>query len=406
MLYCSRCIMPSTRPGLTLDDQGVCGACLWHESKAQIDWQTRRQELQEVAVWARREATGPWHCVVGVSGGKDSTWQALYVRDELGLNPLLVQFVCSDGTDLGRRNIENLVQQGFTLISVQPNPQVASALSRKSLFTYGNLLKYAEMALFPIPFRTAMEWDIPLVFFGENPALEAGDRSSNLAPWDASGIRFNNTLGGDKADIWLGDGVESRDLIQYRFPSNEALDAWGGKAIFMGWFLEWSGHDNAVFAINHGLECIDAPYRDIGVHYQHNSLDSDNAGIVNSMLKQIKLGFGNATEFACYDIRHGRLSRAEAIRLARDLDGRCDPRFVQAYCDWIGIPQSKFWEVANSFRGPMWQQSDKGEWSLRNPIWAQEPCHDEGSLEELIARVDTCRLTTPPGTTHTKPPRA
>ena len=384
--------MPSTRPGLRLDAEGICNACRWHEQKkTAIDWAGRRQELQRIADDAKRASEGPWHCVVGVSGGKDSTWQAMYVRDELGLNPLLVQFAASDGTDLGRRNLENLVRLGFSLISVQPNPRVARQLCRKSFFDYGNIVKYSEHALFSAPFRVAIDYNIPLVFFGENPALEAGDRNTGRPGWDATGIKFNNTLGGQGIDIWLGDGVEERDLLPYVFPSDEDMAHWGGRGIFMGYFLDWAGSENAVFAMRHGLECIDAQPRDIGIPYQHNSLDSNHGGIVNSMLKHVKLGFGHTTEFASYDLRMGRITRSEAIRLVKELDGRCHPRFVRDYCNWIGISEQEFWAVAERFRGKMWQYGADRSPHLVNPIWEQEAYDEHTDLDTLIARIDPRR---------------
>lgn len=381
--------MPPTRPGLTLDEHGICNACRWYEKKKTlINWDERRHELQVIADKAKAEATGPWHCVVGVSGGKDSTWQAVYVRDVLGLNPLLVQFACSDGTDVGRVNLENLVKMGFSLVSVQPNPVVARQLCRKSFFTYGNIVKYSEHALFTTPFRVAMDYGIPLVFFGENPALEVGDRNTDRPGWDAAGIKFNNTLGGQGIEIWQGDGIEERDLLPYAFPSDEEMTAWGGSGIFMGYFLDWSGWDNAVFALKNGFECIDFDYRDIGIPYQHNSIDSFNGGFVNAMLKHVKLGFGHTSEFTSYDVRAGRLTRPQAIRLVKELDGRCSPALVKAYCDWISIGVDDFWKVANQFRGSMWKQDSQQQWVLDNPIWEQFPFEENATLEELIAVID------------------
>jgi N-acetyl sugar amidotransferase len=391
MIYCKTCVMPATRPGLVLDDAGICNACRWYEQKrTAIDWAGRRSELQRIADEAKAAADGPWHCVVGVSGGKDSTWQAMYVRDELGLNPLLVQFAASDGTDLGRRNLENLVKLGFSLISMQPNPRVARRLCRKSFYDYGNIVKYSEHALFTAPFRVAIDYGIPLVFFGENPALEAGDRNTSRPGWDATGIKFNNTLGGQGIDIWLGDGIEERDLLPYMFPTDEEMAHWGGRGIFMGYFVDWYGWENAVFAMKHGLECIDAVPKDIGLPYLHNSLDS-NLAIVNSMLKHVKLGFGHSTEFTSYDLRCGRITRQEAISLVKELDGRCHPRYIRDYCDWIGISENEFWTVADSYRGKMWQRGDNNAWRLSNPIWEQEPYDDRVPLDELIARIDPRR---------------
>lgn len=384
--------MPSTRPGLVLDEHGVCNACRWYEQKKTvINWTERKAELKKICDEALQMADGPWHCVLGVSGGKDSTWQACFLREEFGINPLLVQFASSDGTDLGRRNLEALVEMDFTLISMQPNPRIARQLSRKSFYKFGNIIKYSEHALFTAPFRVAIDYKIPIVFFGENPGLEAGDKNMSRPGWDATGIKYNNTLGGQGIDIWTGDGIEEPDLLPYIFPSDEEMAKWGGRGIFMGYFLDWSVWNNAVFTLKRGFECINEPHRDIGIPYQHNSLDSNHGGIVNAMLKHIKLGFGHTTEFTSYDVRAGRITRPEAVRLVRELDGRIHPRFIRDYCDWVDITEKQFWDVANSYRGSMWRQTPKGEWELDNPIWAQEPADDAISLDELIWRIDPRR---------------
>ncbi len=388
MQYCKNCVMPTTRPGLHFDEYGVCSACRWVEEKENIDFSSRAEQFQEVANWARSHARGPWHCVVGVSGGKDSIWQAHMIRDHFGLNPLLVQYVASDGTELGRKNAESLVCNGFTLHSMQPNPQVARKLAKKSFIEFGNLDKYSEFSLYTAPFRAAIDFDIPLVLLGENPALEAGDKNMDTPGWDASGIRFNNTLGGALVDMWLGDGIERRDLIPYTFPSQQELDAWGGRGVFMGYFLNWSGWDNAVFAMRHGMQPINAKYDDIGIHYLHNSLDSNNGAMVNSMLKHIKLGFGNTTEFSTYDVRNGRMTRAEAAALVKRLDGKCHVSYIKEFCNWIGISVDEFWRVANGYRGTMWNQDKSGEWFIDNGIWEQEDINGIDT-DLIISRLDT-----------------
>lgn len=383
--------MPASRPSLRLDSLGVCNACRWQENKKNINWEARKEEFNEVVDWAKNHSLGEWNCILGVSGGKDSTWQAMQLRDQLGLNPLLVQFVSSDGNELGRDNIENLVRLGFSLISVQPNPKISKILSRESFLRYGNLHKYAEMALFAIPFRTAIQYDIPLVFFGENPALEAGDCNTGEG-WDAKTIYNNHTLGGDSYKIWLSDEVSEGDLIQYQFPTPEEFQSWNGKGIFMGYYFNWSSWNNAVFSIRNGMQCQKADYKDIGSHYKHNSLDSDYGGIVNAMLKHIKFGFGNTTEHACYDVRNGRITREEASVLARELDGKCHPRYIQAYCDWIGISIDKFWEVANRYRGNMWEKNNDNQWIIKNPIWEQVDCSIVTSYETVIQKVENLIL--------------
>lgn len=135
MRYCKKCLQPDTRPGILFNEDGVCYACLYEESKKQIDWDQRFSELQKIADEAKEKArkTGnPYDCVIGVSGGKDSTFQAVYCKEKLGLNPLLVNSAPDEITEIGRQNLDNLSKLGFDMISIRVNPKVAKILARKS----------------------------------------------------------------------------------------------------------------------------------------------------------------------------------------------------------------------------------------------------------------------------------
>ena len=72
-----------------------------------------KDELRDIAEWARKTSKTAYNCAIGISGGKDSTFQALYARDKLGLRPLLVNSEPEGITDIGRHNIENLINLGL-----------------------------------------------------------------------------------------------------------------------------------------------------------------------------------------------------------------------------------------------------------------------------------------------------
>ena len=68
--------MPSTKPDLHIDQDGVCNACRAYESRKHVDWDARRRELLALLEKYRRP-DGNWDCIVPVSGGKDSTYQVI-----------------------------------------------------------------------------------------------------------------------------------------------------------------------------------------------------------------------------------------------------------------------------------------------------------------------------------------
>lgn len=71
--------MPSTRPDLSLDEEGVCDACRSYEQRAEIDWEARGKELPKILEKYRNRSGGNWDCIVPVSGGKDSTYQVIRI---------------------------------------------------------------------------------------------------------------------------------------------------------------------------------------------------------------------------------------------------------------------------------------------------------------------------------------
>ena len=95
MKYCTNCFLPSTKPQLTFDENGVCSACLNYWNRPNIDWKKRKDTFLNIINEIKKNQSNNWDCVVPVSGGKDSTYQALKLR-ELGLNPLCVTATTCD----------------------------------------------------------------------------------------------------------------------------------------------------------------------------------------------------------------------------------------------------------------------------------------------------------------------
>ncbi|HTW92751.1 MAG TPA: N-acetyl sugar amidotransferase [bacterium] len=348
MKYCKKCVQPDTRPGLVFDKEGVCAACRYWEETARIDWAERDKRLREIADWARGRARQGFDCIIGVSGGKDSHVQAFYTRDRLGLRALLVNCAPDGITDVGRSNLENLVQHGFDMISYRPNPRVIRALARRSFIEHGNPVKPSEYSLFAVSYQAALRFGIPLVIQGENPAATLGVVESIPPGDDALMIRQHNTLGGGNAGDWVQDGIGLKDLQFYQFPDAAELGRAGIRAIWIGHYVkEWSYSANIQFAVDHGLRGRPGHEPSLtGRLSPHCSIDSDMQ-IVNQMLKFYKFGFGFVTDEVCYFIREGRMSRQEAAELVERYDGKCDERYIREFCEYIGMDEAEFWTITD-----------------------------------------------------------
>ena len=112
MKYCKKCIMPSTRPEQVFK-QGICDACWSAEEKhLEIDWSARRSEFETIL--QRYRGTGEnYDCIIPVSGGKDSCYQAITMRDEYGMTPLCVTHTPCELTEVGLKNLNFLRDEGF-----------------------------------------------------------------------------------------------------------------------------------------------------------------------------------------------------------------------------------------------------------------------------------------------------
>ncbi|MCD4754758.1 MAG: N-acetyl sugar amidotransferase [Deltaproteobacteria bacterium] len=347
MRYCKKCIQPDTRPGIAFYD-GVCAACRYQEEMPTIDWSEREKQLRKLSKSAKRSSHCGFDCVVGVSGGKDSHFQALYAKERLGLRALLVNCAPDHITKVGRHNLENLVQHGFDMISFRPNPHVMRAVTRQAFFEYGNPVKPSEYPLYAVSYQTALTFEIPLIIQGENPAITLGI-VDNLDPCDdALNIRHHNTLAGGSASDWIQKGIELEDLQFYQFPDTDEMRKRGIRAIHLNYYVkEWSRSGNTEFAVARGLR--GRPGHDpnlTGRLNPYSSVDSDMQ-IVNQMLKYYKFGFGFVTDEVCYDIREARMSREDGINLVEQYDGKCDEGYIQEFCEYIDISVEEFWSVVD-----------------------------------------------------------
>ena len=369
MEICTNCIQPNTRPGIYFNEEGVCGACLWGEEKNKIDWDLRYKELQDIALWAKKNSKGDYDCTIGVSGGKDSTKQAITARDKLDLNCLLVNCEPENITDIGRKNIENLKNLGFDVVTIRPNPNVMKRLIRYDFFEHLNPVKATEFALYSSTYIIAEKFKIPLIIQGETQVLTLGTRLISAGQvQDALNVDQNmRTLSQGCQEYLNVDGIKKRDLFLFRY-NKENLKKLGIKGIWLQYYLkEWSYRGNAEFSKKYGLTVRENfNPKDIGTYVNFSALDSD-LNHVNQMLKYIKFGFGFCMDHACYDIRDGHITRNEAMNLVKDYDGKCSEEYIKKFCDYVEITIDKFWDTANSFRGTMWSKNEDNEWI--NEYW-------------------------------------
>ena len=319
--YCKGCVMPEPKPDLFIDGGGVCNACRSFEKRQAIDWGERKKELLKILDRYRSPDGSNYDCIVPVSGGKDSHYQTIRML-ELGMNPLCVTSTTCMLSDIGRRNIENLKRLGVEYIEMSTNPLIRRKLNRIGLTQVGDISWPEHVSIFTIPVRIAVQFNIPLIIWGENSQNEYGGPAA-AAEINVLNRRwleeFGGLLGMRVSDLIGQYDIEKKDLIQYTYPTDEELQKADVTGLFLGYYFPWDGYENALFSQAYGFETYHKTVEGSIVNYEN--LDNCQTGI-HDYFKFLKYGFGRATDIACMHVRRGRLSREDALKIVRMHDGK------------------------------------------------------------------------------------
>ena len=111
--YCTRCCMPETQEGISFDALGICKACQSSEQKMHINWKEREGLLAEILADAKLRAGNGYDCILPISGGKDSFFQAHVLTQVYGMKPLAVTFSHNWFSETGYYNLQRCLGLHF-----------------------------------------------------------------------------------------------------------------------------------------------------------------------------------------------------------------------------------------------------------------------------------------------------
>ncbi|MEO6096898.1 MAG: N-acetyl sugar amidotransferase [Fibrobacteria bacterium] len=361
MKYCQKCVLPDTRPNLMLDADGVCDACGSSLGKRDVDWPAREADFRAVVNNAKAKSKG-YDCLIPVSGGKDSTWQVVRCL-EYGLNPLAVTWRTPARTPIGQSNLDNLISLGVDHIDYQVNPKVERKFLILALEKYGSTAVPMHMALFNIPLRIAAKFDIPLVVYGENSAAEYGGKDEAQKGFKLDGNwlrRFGVTHGTTAAD-WVGPDLSEKEMTPYFGPNDAEMEAKGISAIFLGHYFPWDPLTSLESAKRHGFRV-----REEGPktgYYNFADIDDDFISI-HHFIKWYKFGFTRLWDNLSLEIRNGRMTRDEAVKIIRERGDETPQEDIAKFCAFTAITEARLFEIAETFRNKEIWKREGSKWTM------------------------------------------
>lgn len=359
--WCSTCLNMSTRPRIGFDDEGRCNACQWSIAKRELDWTTREAELAALLGQHRGQGRG-FDCVVPVSGGKDGSYVAYQLKHKYGMNPLCVTVRPPLPLILGELNLENFIESGYDHIRVSPDARVMRSINAHGFiemgFPYYGWLTAIQSAVL----RVALQFDIGLIFYGEDGEVEyGGTTETRQRPFYDVEYMRKVYLEGGLDRVLEASGVSPRHRYLFEFPSAE--ETADGRLLIAHWsyFENWDPYRNYLVAREHcGL--IEADTGNAGT-FTNFAQNDQKLYALHAYLMYLKFGFGRATQDAGIEIRRGSMSREQALGLVRVYDGQYPEEFVPDYLEYYGMTIDEFESVLGRWANRELFELRNGRWS-------------------------------------------
>ncbi len=140
---CSRCLLPDSFPFIKFDEDGSCNYCINY-----VPDQVKGEDKLRQLIEPYRSASGEPDCIVGFSGGRDSSYMLHYLKNELDMNPIAFTYDWGMVTDLGKRNQTRLCEKldiEHVIISANINKKIENI--RKNINAW---LKKPELGMVPL----------------------------------------------------------------------------------------------------------------------------------------------------------------------------------------------------------------------------------------------------------------
>jgi N-acetyl sugar amidotransferase len=299
--------------------------------------------------------------------------QAHLLKYKYGMHPLTITWPPILYTDYGYNNFKNWIDVGgFDNISFNRNGKVMKLLTRLSIENLLHPFQTFIIGQKNLAPKLAINYGIPLVFYGENEAEYGNpiaDNSTSLR--DKSYFTYKNL-----DDIYLGGvsvqelneryGVSKNDLQSFLPAGYDELYQSNMEVHYLGYYVKWTPQEAYYYAVEN-TNFKARPFRTQGTYSKYNSID-DKIDDLHYYTTYIKFGIGRATYDASQEIRNNHLTRDEGKILVKRFDGEFPDRYFPEIMDYIGMKPDRFMELCDEFRSPHLWANINGEWKLKYTV--------------------------------------
>ena len=366
MKYCVRCVMPDTRPGNVIDEEGVCGACRHYKKRKEVDYDKRWKELEQLCGRHKR-SDGYYDCIIAVSSGKDSHYQTHVMKNLLGMNPLLVSVDnLFDWTETGRRNFKNLGESfGCDILTMTLSSKIGRSMVRIGLEEWGRAAYPMDLAIYVYPLRAAINYGIPLIVYGENISYEYGGVQEDIGEtYSAKDQIYNTVTYPLDLNFWKKHGIDRKDLNQLIYPTIEEMEKAVLDPVYLSYFVPWNSHRNFLVAQRYGFKELSHEWKRAGHIDDYTQIDTVGY-LMDAWLKYPKFGHQQAMDIAARMVRYGLLTRDKAVDIVNKEDHRLDDRTLDDFLAFTRYTNEEFWSILERFWNRDIFEKVEGIWRIK-----------------------------------------
>jgi len=351
MKQCKRCLYTENHPlNITFDDEGICSGCRVHEEKFTLDWGEREEKLRTLLESYRNTDGMSYDCIVPVSGGRDSYYIVHVLKNVYGMNPLLVSYNKHYNTHVGIRNFQYL-KTIFDCDTLQMvvQPQKVKKITKSTIKHLGSIYWHVLAGQSVFPVQCAVRFKIPLIIWGVHQGVDQVGMYSHTDEVEMiRRYRKEHDLMGYEAEdlLALDPTLTQNDLIQYVYPHDKEIEKVGVRGIYLGNYIPWDTKKQHEEMIEkYGYETL-LQQRTFDCY---NDVDCVHYSGLHDYIKYLKFGYAKATDHACREIRWGRLSRDEALKLVSAYEGIV-PSDTRYLLEWLEISEGELFSLLARFQ--------------------------------------------------------
>lgn len=370
MIYCKKCVYPISTVNLEIDHDGVCSSCKTFDSLIKVPneiWNKKKKKLLEIIDGNLSKNKSNYDCIIPVSGGKDSYYQAHVISKELNLKPLLVTYHGNNFLPEGDYN-RDMMRHHFNADHIVwgPSIDVLKKLNRICFQRMGDMNWQNHCGIFSAPIQIAVKFEIPLIVWGETTWDISGMFDPNDFVEFSARVRHEHNLRGYEWYDFLNDKenpINEKDMIWAKYPSDEEILRVGVRGIYIGNFFKWDPNNHTKLMMNlYKWKEAEKPFE--RTYRKFSNLDDRYENGVHDLMKFIKFGYGRCSDHASKDIRTGYMSREEGIQKVLKYD-HIVSNDLYYWLEYVDMKESEFWKIADTFRDPR-------VWKIKNNIWIKE----------------------------------